>query len=58
MNINVKCPYCGEETVIELDGHCEACGAPLGFPAVGKDQEEEILGKIYTVDRPESEISE
>ena len=54
MNVNVKCPYCKMETVIEIDGLCEECGCPLGFPAISKKEEEKILGKIYTVDRPDN----
>jgi hypothetical protein len=53
MNVNVKCPYCNEETVIEIDGNCESCGSPLGFPAISKAEEKKVLGKIFTTDRPE-----
>lgn len=53
MDVDIKCPYCNEETVIEIDGNCEACGAPLGFPAISKAEEKKILGKIFTTDRKE-----
>lgn len=53
MNIDVTCPYCKEKTVIEIDGNCENCGSPLGFPAISKEEEKKVLGKIYTTDRPE-----
>ncbi len=53
MNVDVKCPYCNEETVIEIDGNCENCGSPLGFPAISKAEEKKLLGKVFTTDRPE-----
>jgi hypothetical protein len=54
MNVPIACPYCKTQTVIEIDGNCEECSSPLGFPAISKEEEVKVLGKIFTVDRPDS----